>query len=148
MSMIIPPILPNWGTDLLMSFISIGYGMVWECNFTPWVSVVMNTLMTLVFLGSNYLPLLVVPILVVFVLIGVAVAKYDVKKAYSVFGTKTFGALTLTAFLGSFGFLNWLVSVLNPISSFFQLDYIYLITWLIIGLLIHLLGYHFFRSKK
>jgi len=144
MSMIVQPILTPLTLDIILALVSIGYGMKWECHYTAWISVVMNIIFTAIFLSSNPLPLAVLIILLVYVAIGVAVAKGKAKRAYSFFGTKTFGALTLTASLYSLGFLDWLVSVLNPINTYFDIALVYIIVWVSIGVVVHSLGWYFF----
>lgn len=142
--MIIQPILPPLAVDLIMSLVSISYGMAVECHYTAWYSVVMNVIFTAIFLGSNALPLWIIIILLVYVGIGVIVAKYDADWAYSLFGTKTFGALTLTASLYSLGFLDWSVSVLSPSNTFFDISSVYIISWIVIGIIVHVTGWYYF----
>lgn len=150
--MIIPPVLTPLEIDLIMALISIGYGMTVECHYTPWYSVVLNVILTAFFLGSNALPLIALIVLVIYVAIGFVVAKFSLKRAYSLFGTKTFGALTLTASLYSLGFLNWLVSALISLNARFNfnlvsIDSIYLFSWLIIGIVVHVLGWYYFGRE-
>src|SRR5271157_1440855 len=147
MSTIIQPILTPLEIDLIISLIMIVYGVVVECHYTAWYSVVMNIVMTAVFLGSNPLPLVVMIILLVYVGIGVLVAKFDVDWAYSLFGTKTFGALTLTACLYSLGFLNWVLSGFGPNTSL-NIASIYIISWVIIAIIVHGLGWHYFGGNS
>jgi hypothetical protein len=147
-STIIQPILTPLEIDLIMSLVLIAYGMAVECHFTAWYSVVMNVIMTAIFLGSNALPLIVIIILLAYVAIGIVVAKEDVDWLYSVFGTKTFGALTLTACLFSIGLLNYITPFLNRITSFFDIDSVYLISWIVIAIIVNVLGWYFFGRNN
>lgn len=130
--------------DIIMSLVSIAYGMRWECHYTAWMSVLLNVIFTAIFLSSNDFPVFVILILIVYVLIGVVVAKKNYRQLYSLFGTKTFGALTLTASLGTVGILNWFVSILSPINVYFNISIIFLIFWLVIGSIVHFLGWYYF----
>jgi hypothetical protein len=147
MSTVIPPVLPPWATDILMSLASIWYGMTWECHYTAWASVIMNIIFTAIFLGSNALPLIAIEVLLVYLALGVVIAKFSIKKLKSLFGTKTFGSLTLTASLENIGVLNWLVSILSPVNPFFNISAIFLIFWLVIGFCVHFLGWYYFGKE-
>ncbi len=140
---IFPPII----TDFLMSFVSIAYGMRWENHYTPWISVVLNVVFTFIFLSSNDLPMLVILILLSYVFIGILVAWKGVGLLYAFFGTKTFGALTLTSSLNILHLLGWMGFIQSFVFGSADSTAPFLLSWVFIGLLTHLFGWILFGRK-
>jgi phosphoglycerol transferase MdoB-like AlkP superfamily enzyme len=131
-----------------MSFVSIGYGVRWERYYTAWMSVIMNLIFTALFLGSNDLPIIICFILALYVILGVAVAYKGKRMLYSLFGTKTFGALTLTASLNAVNLLGWASSISDRILGYDDSTIMFLISWIIIGLIVHFFGWILFGRRR
>ncbi len=140
-------LLPPFLADIIISLVSVAYGIRWECHYTAWMSVFLNVVFTAIFLVSNDLPLLVIGVLLAYVALGAVIVKFNFSQLYSLFGTKTFGAMTLTASLGAIGVLNWLVTILNPFNQYINDASVFLGVWIIFGVLIHTLGWYYFGRK-
>lgn len=147
MSAIIPPVLPVWASDLIMALITIGYGMYWERYYTPWVSVILTLVLTSLFLGSNALPIFVIVVLLGYLLIGVLVAVFSISFLKDLFGTKAFGALTLTASLSEVGFVKWFSGVFSYVNAFFSFANVFLLFWLGIGVIAYVMSWYYFGRK-
>jgi hypothetical protein len=141
-------LFPPFVSDILMSLVSIGYGIRWERYYTAWISVVLNVIFTAVFLGSNDLPIVVIAILLLYVALGISVAKRGIDWLYPLFGTKTFGALTLTACFSTVGFLNWASFVSDKILGYDNNTTTFLTSWILIGLTVHLFGWLLFGKNN
>lgn len=141
-------LFPPFVSDILMSLVSIGYGMRWERYYTAWISVVMDVVFTVIFLGSNDLPLPIIFILIVYVILGVLVAKKGIDWLYPLFGTKTFGAMTMTASLNIVSFLGWASYVSDKILGYDNTTTTFLTSWILIGLVIHLIGWVLFGRQE
>ena len=153
----IMPTFPPLLTDTLLSIVTIGYGVRWECHYTAWISVFMNLIFTIFFLGGNDLPFFVYIALFVFLSLGIIVlikgdkkitSKVKVKTFYPVFGSKTFGSLTLTAAFATLNWLGWARTISKGILGFFNSSSTFLAAWIIFALVFHILGFALFGRKK
>jgi hypothetical protein len=144
---LMPPLPPFW-TNLIASVVTIAYGVRWERHYTAWISVVMNVVFTSLLLGSSDLPNLVYLFLFLYVALGVTVAWKNKKSWYSVFGTKSFGALSLTVSLNAINFLGWAGTLSEWAFRYNDSTIEFLISWLIIAILVHLFGWIFFGRGK
>jgi len=133
-----------------MSFVSIAYGMRWERYSTAWISVVMNVVFTALLLGSSDLPIMIYIILFSYVVLGAIVAWKNIDTLYSLFGTKTFGALTLTVSLSTVDLLGWASSISDWAFRYSDTTSVFLVSWVVIALIVHLFGWMLFgrRNKK
>jgi len=144
------PLLPPFWSNLAMSFVSIAYGMRWERYSTAWISVVMNVVFTALLLGSSDLPIMIYIILFSYVVLGAIVAWKNIDTLYSLFGTKTFGALTLTVSLSTVDLLGWASSISDWAFRYSDTTSVFLVSWVVIALIVHLFGWMLFgrRNKK
>lgn len=135
------PILTSELEYLVVSFVTIAYGLRWERYYTAWISVVMNVVFTAVLLASATLPLGVVYVLIAYVILGVMAAKQDWRPIFFLFGTKTFGALSLTVALSQWTGLRWTHQIIDALG--WNMDMAtqeYLVAWVVIALIVHVIG--------
>lgn len=144
------PILTPDLEYLVVSLVTIAYGLRWERYYTAWISVVMNIVFTAILLASATLPSVVVYLLVGYVAIGVLSAWRGWRSLFFLFGTKTFGALSLTVALSQWIGLGWTHQIIDPLHL--NLDVStqeYLASWIIIAVAVHVVGLVFLaRSHR
>jgi hypothetical protein len=143
------PILSGALESLVISIVTIAYGLRWERYYTAWISVVMNVIFTAIVWGSTDLPMAVIYVLAVYIALGVASAWKNIRTLFPLFGTKTFGALSLTITLSQW----WTLSRTNPIINYLGLglDVMaqeYLVSWFVIAAILHVIGFVFFRNHR
>jgi hypothetical protein len=80
--------------------------------------------------------------------VGILVVKKGFRRAYPIFGTKTFGSMTLIATLDIAGFLGWASYISDKILGYHTTTTTFLISWIITGLVIHITGWVFFGRKS
>lgn len=135
--------------SLVVSIVTIAYGLRWERYYTAWISVVMNIVFTTILWASTDLPIGVVYVLVVYIALGLVSATKNVRGVFRFFGTKSFGALSLTITLSQWWTLGWTDSIIRYLNLGFDLlTQEYLVSWLLIALAIHAAGFVFFRDHR
>lgn len=120
--------------SILSAFVVIYYGIVVERKTVTWSSVFFNTLSFIVLLSSINLPINVFLVLLLYTLISYLTIKVRWKKAYVLFGCKTYGSLILVLILGSH----------NLFFGIYTIESI-LISWAIVACIVNIVGYLYKR---
>jgi len=109
----------------------------------------MNAVFTAILLASASLPILVVYVLAAYVALGVLSAWRHWRSIFFLFGTKTFGALSLTVALSQWTGLRWTHQIIDALH--WNMDIAtqeYLLAWIIIALIVHLVGLIFLAHQQ
>jgi hypothetical protein len=109
----------------------------------------MNITFTAILWASTDLPLGVLYVLVAYMALGVISAVKKIRKVFFLFGTKTFGALSFTITLSQWWTLSWTNPIINYLGlNFDALAQQYLVSWFVIAVIIHAVGFIFFRDHR
>ena len=128
----------NTHTAAILSAILVIYiGITVEKYYVSWSSVYTNTLSLLVTLAALDLEISVLILLLIYTLLGYIAVKMSWKKIFPIFGCKSFGSLMLVLTLSSnqilFGVFTW---------------YGVLISWSIVAVCVHYIGWRYVRWSK
>jgi hypothetical protein len=150
------PLFPPILVDTLIAIVTVAYGIRWERWYTEWISVLMNLVFTVFFLGANDLPLLVYVALSLFLIIGIIlllkcdekIGRWKLKRLYPIFGSKTFGALSLVGAFATLSWLGWAGYISKQILGFSNGGSMFLVAWIILSIVFHVVGYALFGRRK
>jgi hypothetical protein len=129
--------------EIATALVTIGIGIIMEKWYVSWWSVGINIINLIVVLTTLELSPTSGLVLGAYVVVGFLCAFYRVKRAYFMFGSKTYGALTLTLGLLQVPALNQrLYSFAFPILGFSANEptRLLLFSWLWIALGVHICG--------
>ncbi|MGC8496906.1 MAG: hypothetical protein ACP5NL_02760 [Thermoplasmata archaeon] len=118
--------------SILSALVVIYYGIVVEHKRVTWSSVFFNTLSFIILLSSINLPINVFLALLLYTLIGYLIIKVKWKRAYALFGCKTYGSLMLVLILGSYKLFFGIYTIESV-----------LISWIIVAVIVNIVGYFF-----
>jgi len=137
------PLLNAFWESVVIALVTTAYGLRWERHYTAWISVVMNVVFTVILFASTDLPPQMGLVLGAYIVLGFVTAWRTLRSIFFLFGTKTFGALSLTVALAESGNLGWTASFANALP---QLDFItvqYIVSWFFIAMMVQILGLFF-----
>lgn len=117
---------------ILSALVVIYYGIVVERRSVSWSSVFFNTLSFIVLLSSINLPTEVFSALLLYTLIGYLIIKVKWKRAYVLFGCRTYGSLMLVLVMGSYKLFFGIYTIESV-----------LISWFIVAAIVNIIGYFF-----
>lgn len=138
------PLLSPIAESIIIALVTIGYGIRWERYYTAFISVVMNVVFTLVLFSSVNLPSQMEWILSIYIVLGFVTAWRTLRGIFFLFGTKTFGALSLTVALAESGNIGWTMPFAQGLSQFDLMTAEYLVSWVIIAIVVQIVGFILF----
>lgn len=142
------PLLNAFWESVGIALVTIAYGLRWERYYTAWISVVMNVVFTAILFASTDFPVGFFWVVLVYIVLGVVTLWRTLRSIFFLFGTKTFGALSLTVALAESGNLGWTASFANALP---QLDFVtvqYIVSWVFIAMIVQILGLLFFPPSR
>jgi len=126
--------------SLVIALVTIVYGIRWERHYTAWISVVMNVVFTVVLFSSVDMPSQMGVILGIYIVLGIVTAWRTLRPIFFLFGTKTFGALSLTVALAESSNLAWTSSIASNLTSLEPPTAQYLVAWFAIAIAVHVIA--------
>jgi len=139
------PLLDPTAEAVLLGLVSLVYGIRWERYYTAWISVVMNVVFTIILFASTEFPAGFVWVVLVYIALGIVTLWRTLRRIFWLFGTKTFGALSLTVAFAQSGNIGWtsqVISALN-LSASEWLSYgglQYLVGWVLVTAIVQIVG--------
>lgn len=146
------PLLDPTAEAIVIALVSIVYGIRWERYYTAWISVVMNIVFTAVLLASVDFPTGFIWIIAIYIGLGIVALVKTLRHIFFLFGTKTFGALSLTVALAQSGNINWTDQIISALKLSSP-DWLahsglqYLVGWITVSGIVHVLGFMFLRKR-